>query len=61
MSILTDVHTHTAFSMDGIDDIFTMLEKAKALNFAYWGISEHFDYDYYVDGISFDGEPAAFT
>lgn len=61
MSILTDVHTHTTFSTDGIDDIFTMLARAKELGLTYWGISEHFDYDYYVDNVFFDGQPARFT
>ena len=59
--ILTDIHTHTSFSTDGKEDVFSMLERARKLRLAYWGISEHFDYDYYVDGISFDGEPARYT
>ncbi len=61
MKLLTDVHTHTTFSTDGVDTIFDMLAKAKELNLAYWGISEHFDYDYLVDGVTFNGEPAKFT
>lgn len=59
--ILTDIHTHTSFSTDGKEDVFSMLETARKLRLSYWGISEHFDYDYYVDGISFDGEPARYT
>lgn len=59
--LLTDIHTHTAFSTDGKEDIFSMLEKAKKIGLDYWGISEHFDYDYYVDGISFFDSPARFT
>ncbi len=61
MDILTDVHTHTAFSPDGQDDMQTMFARAKALPLAYWGIAEHFDYDYYVDNIPFDGDPAHYT
>ncbi len=61
MSILTDVHTHTKFSSDGKDDIFTMLAAAKALPLAYWGISEHFDYDYLVDGVLIDGKQLPLT
>lgn len=59
--LLTDIHTHTSFSTDGKEDVFTMLKRARELKLGYWGISEHFDYDYYVDGISFDGEPARYT
>lgn len=61
MNILTDVHTHTTFSPDGKSDVYEMLAKAKALQLGYWGISEHFDYDYYADNIPFDGGPARFT
>lgn len=61
MKILTDVHTHTTFSADGIDDIWTMLAQAKALGLTYWGISEHFDYDYKVNGITYEGTPIAYT
>lgn len=58
---MTDIHTHTRFSTDGKEDVFTMLQKAREVGLSYWGISEHFDYDYYVDGITFDGEPARYT
>lgn len=53
--ILTDVHTHTKFSPDGISDIEDMLKTAFAKGAAYYGISEHFDYDYKVNGIRFSG------
>ncbi len=58
---LTDVHTHTAFSPDGTDDIQTMVERAKALHISYYGISEHFDYDYKVNNLTFGGEPPVYT
>lgn len=61
MSILTDVHTHTTFSPDGQSDIFQMLARAKELGLVWWGISEHFDYDYLTDGIPFGEGAAAFT
>ena len=61
MSILTDVHTHTAFSPDGQSDILQMLARAKELPLAFWGIAEHFDYDYLTDGIPFGEEGATFT
>lgn len=61
MKILTDVHTHTTFSTDGIDDIQTMLVQAKTIGLTYWGISEHFDYDYKVNGITYEGAPIGYT
>jgi histidinol-phosphatase (PHP family) len=61
MGLLTDVHTHTTFSTDGQSDIFSMLAEAKKQGLSYWGISEHFDYDYFVDGVLFSGMPPAFT
>lgn len=57
---MTDVHTHTAFSPDGKDSVEDMLEAAYRKGAAYYGISEHFDYDYKVNRIRFYGgaEPA---
>lgn len=42
--MLTDVHTHTSFSPDGTDDIFTMLSAAKEAKVKYYGVAEHFDF-----------------
>ncbi|MBP5242479.1 MAG: histidinol-phosphatase HisJ family protein [Clostridia bacterium] len=58
---MTDVHTHTTFSTDGIDDIAVMYARAVEMGIAYWGISEHFDYDYLVNHIRFKGEPIDYT
>lgn len=58
--ILTDVHTHTTFSPDGKDDIYTMIAEAKRKKVAYYGIAEHFDYDYVLGGFSFDDTPYTF-
>lgn len=44
--LLTDLHTHTTFSHDGRDDMQVMLETAYQKELAFYGISEHFDYDY---------------
>lgn len=55
MKLLTDVHTHTAFSPDGRDSIEEMLRTAKEKGMAYYGIAEHFDYDYKVNGLCFAG------
>lgn len=54
--ILTDVHTHTAFSADGRSDIKDMIETAISKGVTYYGISEHVNYDYDVLGIKIDGE-----
>ena len=54
--LLTDVHNHTKFSADGRSPIEDMLKTAYEKGIAYYGISEHFDYDYVVDGIPFYGE-----
>ncbi len=58
---MTDVHTHTSFSPDGQDDLFVMFEGAKKAGLSYWGISEHFDYDYFVNHLLFSGMPPSFT
>ena len=43
---ITDMHTHTAFSYDGKDAIEKMLAAAQEKGVAFYGISEHFDFDY---------------
>lgn len=48
-TILTDVHTHTKFPPTAGSDIGDMLKAALKKGAAYYGISEHFDYDYKVD------------
>lgn len=44
--MLTDMHTHTTFSHDGKDSPAKMLETAQKKGIAFYGVSEHFDYDY---------------
>lgn len=44
--MLTDMHTHTTFSHDGKDAPAKMIEAARKKGVAFYGISEHFDYDY---------------
>ena len=44
--MLTDMHTHTTFSHDGKDAPATMIEAAREKGIAFYGVSEHFDYDY---------------
>ena len=55
---MTDVHTHTSFSPDGTDALCRMVERAEELGVSYYGIAEHFDYDYLVNGIAFGEQPA---
>lgn len=59
--MLTDIHTHTTFSPDGKDDMETMINEAERLGISYYGIAEHFDYDYLVNNISFEDVPAIYT
>ena len=54
---MTDVHTHTIFSPDGKDDIDTMLQTARELGVAYYGVSEHIDYDMKLFGKSYTAKP----
>ena len=45
MKFLTDMHTHSAFSHDGKASLSEMLAAAYARGFAFYGVSEHFDFD----------------
>ena len=55
--MLTDIHTHSAFSADGETALAEMLARARSLGVAYYGVSEHFDYDYLAEGILAEGKP----
>ncbi|MGN1234935.1 MAG: histidinol-phosphatase HisJ family protein [Christensenellaceae bacterium] len=50
--MITDVHTHSKFSCDGVDTLEDMVLAAEALGVDYYGVAEHFDYDYLVDGVT---------
>lgn len=54
--ILTDIHTHTTFSADGRSDIKDMIEEAIRKGLTYYGISEHFNYDYDRMNLTAEGE-----
>ena len=43
---LTDMHNHTTFSHDGSNTAEEMLTAACKAGMAFFGVSEHFDYDY---------------
>lgn len=44
--VLTDIHNHSAFSADGRSPLEDMVRTAKEKGLGYFGISEHFDFDY---------------
>ena len=54
-TILTDLHSHTAFSPDGRGEMEEMLATAYALGVGYYGLSEHFNFDMVVNNIPLDG------
>ncbi len=43
-TMLTDVHTHSAFSCDGVSPLTEMLATACAQSVAFYGVAEHVDY-----------------
>ena len=44
--LMTDIHTHSHYSHDGRNTLAEMLEEAQKLGVAFYGVSDHFDYDY---------------
>lgn len=52
--VLTDIHTHTAFSPDGKDSLSDMVQRAEELGVQYYGISEHYDLDYVMNHLAID-------
>lgn len=55
--IRTDIHTHTKFSADGRSTIDEMIGKALELGLSWYGIAEHFNYDYDRLRLTIDGQP----
>lgn len=45
---LTDVHTHSTYSFDGKSSLADMLKTALGKGLAFYGVSEHFDYDVHL-------------
>ncbi len=54
--IRTDIHTHTKFSADGQNSIEEMIAAAMQKGLAWYGISEHFNYDYDRLHLTIDGQ-----
>ena len=44
--LLMDLHTHTTYSHDGLNTPAEMVACAQKLGIAFYGITDHFDYDY---------------
>ena len=49
MKMITDVHTHSDFSFDGRESLSKILETAYKKGVAFYGVSEHFDGEIYLD------------
>ena len=47
---LTDIHTHSLFSFDGEEQLKDIIACALDKGVAFYGVSEHFDYDLLVRG-----------
>ena len=51
MKMLTDIHNHSTFSFDGKNTLEDMLAAAQAKGVAFYGVSEHFDTDFFIYGM----------
>lgn len=58
---MSDLHTHSAFSADGVSPLAEMAARAHERGLKYFGVSEHFDFDYAACGIWIDGGPMPLT
>lgn len=58
---LTDIHNHSKFSTDGKSPLEDMVATAKAKGLRYFGISEHFDYDFIAAGLKIQGFEPPYT
>lgn len=59
--IITDVHTHSTFSADGISPLADMVAEAERRGLSYYGVSEHFDRDYAALGLKIHGKLVPMT
>jgi histidinol-phosphatase (PHP family) len=48
MKFITDIHTHSYYSFDGIDLLKDIIAGAQERGVAFYGVSEHADYDIYL-------------
>ena len=49
---IVDMHTHSAFSHDGRAELKDMLAAAQKIDVAFYGVSEHYDFDYNLSLLS---------
>ena len=49
---IVDMHTHSTFSHDGREELQDMLAAAQKKGVAFYGVSEHFDFDYDLSVLS---------
>ena len=47
-TMLTDVHTHSTFSPDGVSSLEEMVAAAVEKNVVFYGVSEHINYDIWI-------------
>lgn len=59
--ILADIHNHSTFSTDGRSSLEDMVSTARNKGLKYFGISEHFDYDYIAAGLKIAGFEPPYT
>lgn len=52
------MHTHSTYSADGESRLADMVHTAEAMGLEYYGVTEHFDYDYNYLGLLIDGKQA---
>lgn len=52
--ILSDVHTHSAYSPDSAAPLADMIAAAKQKGISYYGVADHFNYDYRDLRLSFE-------
>ena len=54
--IVSDMHNHSAFSHDGKMDADAAIQRAIEKGLQFFGISEHFDYDYYPNHVRYQDD-----
>lgn len=53
---ITDIHTHSAYSFDGVSTLKDILARAQSMGVDFYGVAEHVDYDvFYRYGTSLYG------
>lgn len=53
--IVSDMHSHSTFSHDGRMEMEVAVQGAIKKGLQFFGISEHFDYDYFVNRVRYQG------